>query len=441
MKAGMLTPHTSTRMLALAVLSCFVWQTGTQHPDKDGTGAAPLQGSVVGLSATEGRAGRSDHALQQSASTQGGAALRSNPEAWFAKGQAALQNGDLEEAEAAFRKVVALDPRSGAAYSNLGVIAMRRKNWDQAIALLRKAERLEPKMTGIRLNIGLAEYRRANYPAAIGPLSSVVKEQPGQEQARYLLGLCYSFLEKYREAAATLEPLWPKRSNDFVYLYVLSISAFHAGDKELDQRASEQLVKVGGDRPEFHLLMGKALLNHGEEGKALEELQKAEATNPNLPFLHFNLGLAHQRLGLTEVAEEDYRKDIALEPDMAYNYEQLGKIYELQGRDEDAEKMYRAALAREPRLTDSLWKLGEIHQKKGKNQEALKELDAALKLTPDNGSIHFVRGRVLLALGRKEEGKAELATAQKMLDSALEKKRAMNKEREVPNPELTQEPL
>src|SRR5260370_4269394 len=81
-------------------------------------------------------------ALRQSAS-QGGAAPPSNPATWFAKGQAALQSGDLDAAEAAFRKVVALDPRSGAAYSNLGVIAMRRKNWDQAIALLRKAEKLE----------------------------------------------------------------------------------------------------------------------------------------------------------------------------------------------------------------------------------------------------------------------------------------------------------
>ncbi len=297
-------------------------------------------------------------------------------------------------------------------------------------------------MTGIRLNIGLVEYRRGNYAAAVGPLAAVVHEQPDQEQARYLLGLCYLFGEKYRQAAATLEPLWPNRSNDFVYLYVLGISAFHSGNKELDLRASEQLVKVGGDRPEFHLLMGKALLNRDEQEKALEEFKKAEAANPNLPFLHFNLGLTNQRLGQMEAAEGEYRKDIALEPDMAYNYEQLGKLYEQQGRDEDAEKMYREALAREPRLTDSLLKLGEIHQRKGKNQEALKELDAALKLAPENESVHFVRGRVLLALGRAAEGRAELATAQRMLDSVLDKERAKkkDKDREVPNPELTQEP-
>src|SRR5258708_39137665 len=46
----------------------------------------------------------------------------------FAEGEAALQRGDRETAEAAFRKVLAADPRAGAAYANLGVIAMRRKD-------------------------------------------------------------------------------------------------------------------------------------------------------------------------------------------------------------------------------------------------------------------------------------------------------------------------
>jgi len=50
-----------------------------------------------------------------------------DPQAFFAKGQTALQNGDLDTAEASFRRVIAMDPGAGAAYSNLGVIAMRRK--------------------------------------------------------------------------------------------------------------------------------------------------------------------------------------------------------------------------------------------------------------------------------------------------------------------------
>jgi len=44
-----------------------------------------------------------------------------------------------------FRKVLAADPKAGAAYANLGVIAMRRKQWDEALKNLKKAERLSPK--------------------------------------------------------------------------------------------------------------------------------------------------------------------------------------------------------------------------------------------------------------------------------------------------------
>src|SRR6202521_1166268 len=81
----------------------------------------------------------------------------------FQDGQRALQSGDLDAAQQAFRQVLKADPRSGAAYANLGVIAMRRKDWDAALSLLQRAQRLEPKMAGVRLNIGLVKYRRGDY--------------------------------------------------------------------------------------------------------------------------------------------------------------------------------------------------------------------------------------------------------------------------------------
>src|SRR5690348_10209111 len=64
--------------------------------------------------------------------------------AQFEKGQEALQDGDLDAAEAAFRQVLAVDSRSAGAYSNLGVIAMRRKDWEKALTLLLKAEKIDP---------------------------------------------------------------------------------------------------------------------------------------------------------------------------------------------------------------------------------------------------------------------------------------------------------
>lgn len=317
---------------------------------------------------------------------------------------------------------------------------MRRRHWDQALAELHKAEKLDPKMAGVRLNIGLVEYHRANYEQAISPLASVIRDDPGSLQARYLLGLCYSFLEQPADAVSTLEPLWPQMSDQFVYLYVLGISAFHAGNKELDEKATRRLIEVGGDTPLFHLLMAKAMLNHSDDERALAELKKAEAGDPNLPFLHFNLGLAYQHLEDHEQAAAEFRKDIAAAPDLAYSYERLARLLLQEGKVQEALEQFRAALARDPRQSQSHLEVARILIGQGQDREALAHLDAAEKYAPKNHNVRTIRGQLLIRLGRKEEGRAELAEAKKLFAAGMALEQEKMKERLVPNPELAQQP-
>src|SRR6266566_2122874 len=350
--------------------------------------------------------------------------------------------GDLDEAEAAFRQVLAADPRAGSAYANLGVIAMRRKEWDHAITLLEKAEKLEPNMAGIRLNIGLVEYRRGNYAAAIAPLSSVLRDQPDSQQARYLLGLCQVFTKKFAEAVTVLEPLWPQKSEDVLYLYLIDIAAVESGQKELDEKILSRMIAVGGGTPEFHLIMGKAFLNRYEVGEAKAELECAAEGNPDLPFLHLNLGITYMRSGEHERAEAEFRRDIALEPDLADNYEQLGVLYARMQRDEDAEKSFREALDRDAKSAGAYLGLAKLYQKQIKPQSALKMIDTALHLSPDVHGGHFLRGRILMQLGRQKEARVEFAAAQKGMEGRLNKERESPEleDDRVPNPELTRQP-
>src|ERR1700682_4261108 len=379
-------------------------------------------------------------AERQSSTPPTSGPARIGPQAWFAKGQAALQNGDLDAAETAFRQVIADNPNVGAAYSNLGVIAMRRKDWDKAITLLRKAEKLEPKMAGIRLNIGLVEYRGGNYAAALAPLSSVLRDQPDSQQARYLLGLCQVFSKKYAEAVTVLEPLWPEKSADVLYLYLIDIAAVETGQKELDEKILSRMIAVGGGTPEFHLIMGKAFLNRYEVGEAKAELERAADGNPDLPFLHLNRGITYMRSGENERAEAEFRRDIALEPDLADNYEQLGVLYSRMQRDEDAEKSFREALGRDAKSAGAFLGLAKLYQKQKKSQPALKMIDTALRLSPDTHGGHFLRGRILMQLGRQKEARVEFAAAQKGMEGRLNKERESQEDDRVPNPELTRQP-
>jgi tetratricopeptide (TPR) repeat protein len=353
----------------------------------------------------------SGNALQAGDSGRPATPPEADPATIFARGQAALQSGKLQDAEQDFRHVLEMDPKSGAAYANLGVVYMRRKQWNKAIGSLQTAERLAPQLAGVRLNIGLAYYRQNEFLKAIPAFESVVREQPDAVQPRYLLGLCYFFADRWADAASMLEPLWPQASSQFPYLYVLSNAAHRAGLTELDNRAAEQLLKVGNDSPEYHLFAGKYHLNRQEYEPAIGQFEAAAKANPRLPFVHFNLGLAYLGKQDYSKARDEFLKDIAIEPDLALNYEQLGDLYWQIQDDKNAEKSYRQALSRDPRLASSCLGLAKIYQRQQKYAAALAEADAALRADPARTDAHYIRGQVLLHLGRRQEAKKELAAA------------------------------
>jgi tetratricopeptide (TPR) repeat protein len=366
-------------------------------------------------------------------------AATGHPAESFRAGQEALNHGQLDAAERDFRAVLTADPQSGAAYANLGVVYMRRKQWTRALEMLHHAERLLPQVPGIRLNIGLAYYRQNEFLKAIPAFESVVRDQPDAAQPRHLLGLCYFFVERWVDAANTLEPLWTQESGQLSYLYVLSIAAHRAGEKQLDEKATAQLVKAGENSPEFHLFMGKAHLNLEQYDMALADFLAAAEANPKLTFVHFNLGLTYLKKQDYERARDEFLKDVAVEPDLALNYDELGDVYVLMEQDTAAEKSYREALRRDPKLVNSHLGLAKLYQRQGKYQQALGAVDAAGKLDPRRTDIHYVRGQVLIHMGRKDEGKKELETSVRIDNERRAEREKQVESGTVPSPELLQE--
>jgi tetratricopeptide (TPR) repeat protein len=362
-----------------------------------------------------------------------------DPAQLFRAGEDALNGGRLDEAERDFRQVLAVNPQVGGAYANLGVVYMKRKQWTEALGSLRKAEQLMPREAGVRLNIGLAYYRQNEFLKAIPSFESVVRDQPDALQPRYLLGLCYFFADRWADAANTLEPLWAQESGQLSYLYVLSIAAHRAGQKELDDKATAQLITAGQGSPEFHLFMGKAHLNLEQYDLALADFQAAAQASPNLTFVHFNLGLAYLKKQDYEHARDEFLKDAAIEPDVANNYDELGDVYSLLQQDNDAEKSYREALRRDPRLLNSYVGLAKAYQRQEKYQRALSAIDSAGNLDPGRADIHYLRGQVLIHLGRKEEGKKELQASVRIDNEHRAERQKQVESGTVPAPELLQD--
>jgi len=62
------------------------------------------------------------------------------------------------------------------------------------------------------------------------------------------------------------------------------------------------MIEVGSSAPEFHLILGKAYLYRRQLNEALSELNLASNADPNLPFVHLNLGIVYMRLNQNESA-------------------------------------------------------------------------------------------------------------------------------------------
>ena len=356
----------------------------------------------------------------------------------FQQGQHSLAKGDLKQAEQAFRTVTNIDPQSAAAYANLGVVYMREKRWDSALIALHKAERLAPRVAGIRLNIGLTYYRQSKFNDAIPAFLSVVNDEPSSVQARHLLGLCYFFTQQYAQAVTTLQPLEPVESGDLNFLYVLSISAWESKQPQIEQRAMARLVEVGGNTPEFHLLMGKAHLNREEYDDAIKELNAAALASPKLPFVHFELGEAYIKKQELDKANAEFMQDATIEPDVAFNYDQLGVIAFQQQHLKEAVEYFRHALRLDPTLASSQYQLARVYLQEGDSAKALGEVDALLRLVPDNSSAHYLRGQILQKLQRTEEAKAEMRRATEIANQARNK-RQQELEGGIKDPDLKQQ--
>jgi Tfp pilus assembly protein PilF len=280
----------------------------------------------------------------------GVAAASSEIQESYQRGEQALARGDLAEAEAAFRQVVAAQANDPGAHANLGVIYMRRKQWKNALVELRTAEKLAPTVAGVRLNIGLVYYRQNEFRAAIPLFESVVRDLPGSTQASYLLGLCYLFQNRHADAVRLLQPLWDQEGGKFEYLYVLSIAAGSAGPADLEERAIKRMLEIGNDSAEFHMVLGKAYLQRLDNDRAVAELERAAAMDAKRPFVHYFLGVAYRRRHELERAKKEFQIDVALEPDVAFNYDQLGAVYAELQENADAARYFHQALQRDSHM-------------------------------------------------------------------------------------------
>jgi Flp pilus assembly protein TadD len=239
------------------------------------------------------------------------------------EGLAAHQGGRLAEAEAAYRRALAIQPGQADCLGMIGVLYHQTGRGDLAVEHLRKAAGLQPKSAEIVNNLGgvLRDLGRPAEAAAV--FRRAARLQPNQPEIHRNLGCALADSGEFYEAAASfraalrLNPLYTDAAND----------------------------------------LGNALVALGRNQEAVECLAGALRTAPADPKLHNTMGLALQALGRTDEALGRFREAARLRPDYAKAWTNLGAALLGRRANGEAVSVLREGLRRCPDSADLTWNL------------------------------------------------------------------------------------
>ena len=218
--------------------------------------------------------------------------LRRQLRALFSKARAFQQQGDLQEAIAAYQAVLQHDPSLAAAHCNLGAIHQVQGDGEAALAAYQAALAAKPSLATAHLNLGRLLLDQHRWPEAEAALRRVVDLQPSSATAHLELATAQRLLGDTAAAIASCEAA---------------------------------LVR----QPELHEAwhnLGGLWMQQGEMGKARHCFEQVLQRQPGQVAAHQNLGHVLEVMDEPQAALISYTRALELDPAATTTFVQREKL-------------------------------------------------------------------------------------------------------------------
>lgn len=306
------------------------------------------------------------------------------------------------DAEAQYRKVVALDPKMAPAYQNLGLILLRAEP-AAAVEPLRKAADLEPDQAGPRFLLGEALARSGKLAEAVEPYQAAARLDPKNFHFHYELARALLDSNRAGEAELEFRRAVELRPDESPARAGLAESLLAQNKKEEGARELGGYLKAQPQDQEARLRLASVLIGLDRYDQALGELDKLDAKiADSLP--------AYRLRGEVYLGEQKYpeaaavlTKAAALAPADAALRARLGKALLLKRDFPAAERELTAALQANPSIPGAARDLMASYYLEGNYAAALDQLDRLARLETPPATDWFVRATCYDRLGRKPE--------------------------------------
>ncbi|MDF0552045.1 tetratricopeptide repeat protein [Kamptonema sp. UHCC 0994] len=259
---------------------------------------------------------------------------------YFNEGKELLAEGKLEEAIAAFRQSIELNPGISWYHHHLGEALAKMGQLDDAIAAYRRAIELNPDFSWSYHHLADALAQQLQPEEAAATFRKAVALNPQHFGSYWGLGESLAKLGQLDEAIAAyrqaknLNPemdwIHHKLGEVLEQRTKLDLEGAIASYRHAvqlnpnDVQSYRNLLNLQPDNLEVYLDLGNALAKQGNWREATETYQKAIEFNSQEALIHNLLGEALEQIGDLEAAVVSYRRAIDLHP-FFMSDEQLGK--------------------------------------------------------------------------------------------------------------------
>jgi protein O-GlcNAc transferase len=306
------------------------------------TEAEALFGEAAGFHAS-GRLAEAEQALRRIL-----AVTPTHADSLALLGIIAFQTGHPDAALELLGEAIHHDGLASSHHTNLGNILKSLGRRDEAEASYRRALALHPACAQTLCNLGMVLHELDRTAEAEDCLRRSLALAPDHADSHYNLALILRHLGRPDEAAAAFRRAIALHSDHLG-------AHFHLGDLLSGmghaEEASDHFRQAIGLRPDFaeaHNALGGVLGDLGRFEEAAASHRTALELCPDFIEAHYNLGRALSELGRLDEAEACFRQAIALDAGFALAHNSLGAALAAQGRAAEALEHFRKALALEP---------------------------------------------------------------------------------------------
>jgi tetratricopeptide (TPR) repeat protein len=401
-----------------------------------------------------------------------------NAELDVSEGRAAIQKGELQEAESKFRHAIKLQPNSPVAQHLLGMTLEREGNTEGAVAAYQKAvdlnpgdisarqsvSRLNPAETPAQTSISadlrgltsegktaeddpakISEFenyiRESRYSEVEPLIASYVKEHPNSSWGWYALGYSQFAQKKIGDSIKSLAQSLSANVKNADAHKILGRDLMVIGRFDAAQTEFEQAIHYAPTSSESYYDLGKLYSLQDNWLAARKQFEEAIRLEPGYIEAIDSLGFAQEALSDDAAALATYQKAIALNEErhgkFVSAHVNLSAYYNRTGNPAKALEYAQKALELDPRSDSAWFQKARAEERQGQLQTAADSLNHAISLNQRSSSYYYVLSGIYRRLGNLEESKKALESFTRLdqENNELEKmRRNMSKSRAAPHP-------